>query len=141
MSILSVSEHAELCAIAESAMVDTCTITRPAAPGTQGDLNKATLKYDTPAAPSTIYTGVCEVDAPPGAASEEEAAAADWATQGLQVKLPIRAAGAKDVRRGDVVTIDSSLSNPALVGRKITVDGISDGTWSTRRRLACKEGV
>jgi hypothetical protein len=118
-------------ALAESLMVDSCTITRR---GGDPVFDDTTGTY-TPATPTTVYTGVCKVR--PSNLSGNTTAQAGEREVSLwpfSVSIPV----AEDADLDDVVTVTASL-DPSLVGRTLRVRSVARGTYLTARRLDCEE--
>ena len=121
----------ELRAHAESLMVDACTITR----GGEPVWDDASGTY-TPGTGTTVYDGPCRVRMPSPDGSETASGEATWSLRGAFVSVPIDTSAG--VRVGDVVTVTSSVHDPALVGQPFTVTGLHSQTFSTARRLKCE---
>lgn len=110
--ILTETELAELQALAQGEMTDTCKITRPGEG--RGPFNEETMQYDAPP-PITVYEGVCEFDTrtAPLSASTSEVAEQDVLVHQLVLKLPLATSGA--VRR--------NLTGTALITRDAAMAG------------------
>lgn len=119
--------------LAESLMVDACTITR----GGSGapTFNSTTGTY-TPPAGSTVYTGACRVK--PSALSGNttvQAGEREVSLWPFAVSVPV---SVTDVDLNDLVTITAS-ADASLVGRELRVRSVARGTFVTARRLDCEE--
>lgn len=121
----------ELRAQAESRMRDSCTVTRPGAPV----WNPTTLQND--ATPVTVYTGKCRVKA--AVMRDRTVTVADQALIESQfiLSLPIDTSAA--VEKDDVVTIDSSATDLATVGRTYRVIAAPAPSDATARRFPIRE--
>lgn len=115
-------------------MIDTCTITRAAAGA--GDLDEETGEYD-PDEPDAVYTGRCKVQqARVVAPGEPDAGERTWTVLSLEVHLPT---SVTTVQVHDVVTITTSVHDPALVDRTFRVTDDPAKSLATARRLRCEE--
>lgn len=114
-------------------MVDTCTITRPAA----GDpvFDPETGNYTDPT-PLTVYSGKCRVQVTSSldVRSSELGGQAVGLTR-ITVTIPV---DATDVTPEDTVTIDAAAHDPLLATRTLTVKGAEAKTHATARRLECE---
>jgi hypothetical protein len=118
-------------ALAESLMVDTCTITR-----NDGDpvFNTTTGTYTQPT--TTVYTGKCRVK--PSVLSGNTTVQAGEERVALwpySVSVPV---SATDVELDDIVTVTAS-ADASLVDVTLRVRSIARGTFITARRLDCEE--
>jgi hypothetical protein len=120
-------------AAAEAKMVDHCTITR--ASTEQGVLDPVTGLHVEPP-PQVIYSGLCKVQRAGLTPATPLAGERRFTVEVVEVHVPMRVTG---VDVGDPVTIDSSLFDPALVGRDFTVRGDPAKSYATARRLRCEE--
>jgi hypothetical protein len=119
---------------AESLMVDTCTITRPAGPPT---FNADTGQYSDPVAPLTVYTGKCRIRTRTSVLRDRitQAGEAEVVIWPYIVAVPVTDV---DVAVLDIVTITAS-TDPALVGHAMRVRIANLATNATARRLDCEE--
>lgn len=118
-------------ALAESLMLDACTITR-----NDGDpvFDSTTGTYSQPTTP--IYTGKCRVK--PSVLSGNTTVQAGEERVALwpySVSVPVAVA---DVRLDDIVTVTTS-ADASLIGVTLRVRSIGRGTFITARRLDCEE--
>lgn len=115
---------------AARAMVDTVTVTRP----TRGALNTTTGLHASTS--TTVYTGPARIRR----ATSSDATVGEREVQRSRpiLSLPVGATGAADLRKGDVVTVTSSL-NPDLASRTFTVGGLEVGTTATVHRYVVEE--
>lgn len=119
-------------ALAESLMVDTCTITRGSGSRT---FNETTDQYETTAG-TTVYSGACRVK--PSVLSGNttvQAGEREVALWPFTVSVPFTA---DDVELNDTVTVTASLDS-SLVGKTLRVRSVARGTYVTARRLDCEE--
>lgn len=120
---------------AEARMVDACTITRS---GGEETLNPTTGVYTTPA-PTTIYSGACEVQVSDGLNAQETEAGGQVVTQRrVTVKVPMSVTG---VQVDDVVTITASALDADLVDEVFRVVGEFAKSFATARRLQVEENT
>ena len=124
----------ELRALAESLMVDTCTVTRASSGAPVVDNNNGTV---TPAGRWTIYSGPCRVQVPDAVEKIEEAGGDSLSVQAAIISLPI--AGSESVAVGDVVTVTGATFDAELSGVTYVVRGLHRKTHATSRRLRCEE--
>jgi hypothetical protein len=120
-------------AIAESLMVDTCTVTY--IDGTTWDENAGASVPNV----VTVYSGKCRVQRS-GAMSPREASTGTGYEVGIDAivaQLPLSATG---LRRGQTLTVDTS-QDPDLVGVKATVQANLAKTHATKRTLVCEEAT
>ena len=125
-------------ALAESLMVDTCTITR-AGTGT-GPFDPETGQYDDPARVS-VYSGKCKIQDKSIIAASTSSNAGDRAViaQGSELQLPvIESAG---VAINDVSHIDTCVDDPSLVDREYTISARHGKSQATARRLRVEEAT
>jgi len=120
----------ELRAQAESMMLDTCTITRSVRTWDEGTASWVD-------APTTVYTGACEVKAENVQAAEADAQGQLLIVQSLILKLPV--AASVDVAPGDVATLTVCRFDPQLVGKRLRVGASHHQSFATARRLPVKE--
>ena len=117
---------------AESLMVDSCTITAPAASTWDEDAGA-----HVPGVPTVVYSGPCRVQIPQSVPGAPVAGEAEWSTAAVVVSIPV--VGSEPVRVGATVTITAAEHDSALVGAEYTVVGIPLAkTHATARRLRCE---
>ena len=132
MSLIPAAALADLRSIAESAMIDTCTITRKSA--TTEVLNTTTGLYNAPT-PDTIYSGPCRVRALLTGKNLAESAGAPIELRQYGATLPHTA---NDVAEGDVLTVTAS-SDGQLVGRPLYVLSVGFLSDNVQRRLMLED--
>jgi hypothetical protein len=128
---------------AEALMVDTCKITRPDPNAPSDPITGAgggrVVVYPDPAWPDDHpwKNGPCKVQA--GAAQERnpEAGGYSYTVQRYEVHLPV-GAYAPHVR--DDVEVTTSLLDPHLAGRHVTVTALLHKSMATAYRLAVTDG-
>lgn len=139
--MLTASEIAGMRETSASALPDTCTVTRP---GGEPTLDANTLDLD-PAAPVTVYAGVCRVR--PRANEEQDSQVGDLhETLGPYVgTLPalrthdgVTAGNPNDVRVDDYLTVTAS-SDPSMVGRHFQVRHIGWSSFQIDRRIGLED--
>ncbi|HET7386564.1 MAG TPA: DUF6093 family protein [Nocardioidaceae bacterium] len=127
---------AELRALAESRMRDTCKITKPGEG--QGPWNPATGTYDDPA-PVTVYEGKCKIKAPALVNPFQASAGPEtWQVEQSVLSVP---ADAPSIEAGMTVTYLTAANNPNLPGRIFGVVGPHHESTATAQRLLVKEVV
>lgn len=119
-------------ALAESLMVDACTITRRDGTSTTNPTTGAVTPNVT-----TVYTGKCRVQNRAPRTQDPAAGEAVWVEHLLELQLPMSVTG---VRTGDVATITASVLDPDLAGRRLRVSVPVHKSHATARRLPCVEG-
>lgn len=117
--------------LADSLMVDTCTITRTTGAGAQSE----TTGRITPTS-TTVYAGPCQVRVPQAVADTPEVGGRTATIQQAIVKVPV---AVTDIEVGDVVTVVSSTHDPELVGRQYRVGALHHKTYATARKFAVDE--
>lgn len=119
-------------ALAESLMVDTCTIAHTTGETTNDDTGVVT--------PTTavFYTGACRIQQSQLGADSTPDAPADAAVRlvAFELQVPMSVVG---IRIHDVATITASSLDPDLVGRKFVVLGLAHKTHMTARRMQVQE--
>lgn len=120
--------------LAESLMVDTCTIERPSG-DTTTDPNTGAV---TPAAPAQLYSGPCRFQIRSSAEERTDSGEQRFRLSSSVVKLPISATKYAD---GDLVTWVTSRHDPAGPGRHFRVVAVEEKSHATERRLNVEEGV
>lgn len=120
-------------AAAEEGMVDTCTVTRITATGTDQDTGVQTTST------AGVYSGRCRVQQRvPGGARPADVGEAFQLMLRLEVQVPVSAATA-GIRVGDLVTITASVNDPDLTGRVLRVRELAHKSEATARRLGVEE--
>lgn len=122
----------DLRALAESLMVDACTVTGPVSQ----TWDEPSGSY-VPGAAVTAYAGPCRVqrlDGPPARPSAGDTA---WDVGAVIVSLPVAGSGA--VRVGHRVTVTACAMDGELVDAVFDVVAVLAKTFATARRLACQE--
>ncbi len=124
---------------AERLMTDACTITRPGAGG-PGPIDPETGQYADPAR-VTIYTGKCRIQIKSIVASASDSDAGDrqGAVQEVEWQGPV--VGTEAIAINDVIHMNSSASDAALVAREFTVTARHEKSQATARRLRVIEGT
>jgi hypothetical protein len=117
--------------LAESIMVDTCTITRPGS-------DSGTFDPDTgetvPSARTTVYTGKCRSRSREVLSRVAEMGGQAVTTSAYVVSIPVTTTG---VEVGDMVTVTAS-NDPGAV-RNLIVQSVESATYVTARRLLCSD--
>lgn len=123
---------ADLRAVTESSMVDTCTITRRSS--TTRVFNATTGNYNDPA-PDTIYTGVCRVRPLLTGQNMAESAGAPITRRQYGATLPHTV---DDIAEGDILTVTVS-DDSQLVGRPLYVLSVGFLSDNVHRRLMVED--
>lgn len=114
--------------MAESLMLDTCTVARLGEPVDDPDTGAVVV-------PETeIYAGICKVKAPQRANQPVEVGEAVITVTPGEVHLPAGHPTVGVLEEGDVVEVTASELGPSLVGMRFRVTGPFDGTFVTARR-------
>ena len=116
--------------IAESLMLDTCTI---------GTLGETTTDPDTGETTTPLvvgYTGPCKVQTWEAQESNPEAGSAVLTVQRYQVHIPV---GSFAPQVGQVVEIGTAALDPNLTGRRYRVAALLHKTLATAYRLGVLE--
>lgn len=110
-------------------MRDACTITREGAPVTDanGDVTRPSV---------TLYAGQCRVQQAQAQAQRQDAGEDHLLLLRLEVQLPMTVTG---LEAGDLITIDTSASDPDLPGREFRIHDLAHKTDATARRVQCVE--
>jgi hypothetical protein len=119
----------DLRALAESAMLDTCTI------------SPVTGVSDSTGAPTlgtAVYTGKCKIQSLDPQEANQEVGGATITVQRYAVHVPV---GAFVAAVGQVVTITTAVLDAGLVGRKYRVAALLHKTLATAQRLTVEEVV
>lgn len=119
-------------ALAESLMVDTCTITRTTGESTNEDTGVVTPTTED------VYAGKCRVQQSQLGADSTPADPGEAYVRlvAFELQLPMSVLG---LRVGDVATITASALDPDLVGRAFNILGLAHKTHATARRLQVQE--
>lgn len=120
-------------AAAERSMIDTCTIRRRTGVATAAD-GTVTPTW------TTIYTGACRVQE--GGGIDDQSRAMDVGEARIlmgQKALQLPVTESEGLRADDVVTIDTCVNDPDLVGRILVIRGESAASEKTARRLGMEE--
>lgn len=132
MSAASVLARGRL--LAESLMVDTCTVTAAVALTTD-DLTGVV----TPTL-ATQYSGRCKVQiAGAGGGSRTEAGAVSAVVLRMELHLPVTTS--TTVSHGDLVTITASANDPMLVGRTFVLRDIPPKSFPTAHRFGMEDAT
>lgn len=111
-------------------MLDTCTIDLPLA----GQVyDPATDFYITPS--TELYFGRCRVKAVDNADQVVDAGAEVVSLWPFEVLVPMSVVG---LVRDAVVTVRTSALDPELVGLRLRIRAVGQGTFVTARRLGCE---
>lgn len=108
-------------------MTDVCTIGKEVPGALDEDTGKRTMTIEP------VYSGPCRFRASAVQAQDAEVAGRYLVTQAATLSLPMEGSGA--VSKGHVVRITSSATDPALVGKKVTIDGPFASSDATARRF------
>jgi hypothetical protein len=120
-------------AAAERRMVDSCTITHPAAG--LGTFDDDTHTY-APPTETPVYAGRCRVQTRDGlVAADRNVGERQITVLRFEVHVPLVATG---IAVDDLVTITAA-RDPDLVGRRFRVTASHAKTDATARRLQCEE--
>ena len=118
--------------LAESVMVDACTITARS-DGTTWD---AVTGREVPTPGAVLYEGPCRVQLPAVQTGEDDAGGHVWASRPVVVSVPVSAG---DIPTDAVVAVTAATLDDALAGRAYRVVSSVVKTAGTARRLACEE--
>lgn len=128
--------------LAESLMLDTCTIGDLGVPDTDPDTGEVITPivplYPNPAWPADHpwKAGPCKVQAWQSQESNPEAGGATLTVQRYQVHIPV---GSYAPEIGHVVEIATAALDPNLVGRRYRVVALLHKSFATAYRLAVEE--
>lgn len=119
-------------ALAETLMVDTCTVTRQSGTTTDSVTLAETATY------GPVWSGPCRIQRGRGQIRDVTGGGVEYGVGVIVAQLPIAAAG---IRRGDriEVTAVGGGTDPALAGLVATVQEDLSKTHATRRTLICEE--
>jgi len=121
--------------LAESMMTDTCRIESA---DSERVWNPDTLSYDQDQEPDEVsYTGPCRVKYGATQPRALDAVGQPVTEQQLQLHLPVLASS--DVVVGQIAEVLSSVTDPALVGRRFRISGTFAQTNATARRFPVEE--
>lgn len=129
--LITAADMAEFRAMAESMMVDACTIRRKT--GETIDEGGAVVPTH-----DTLYEGKCKVQSTESLDPRSpEVGGHSFTIQRLRVDVPV-ARSDEDYRPqvGDVAAIDAAAYDPHLVGQEFRVTGLLHKTMATAYRLA-----
>lgn len=127
-SIQRVAARGRVFALAQ--MTDTCTITR------EGPRVLDTATGQNAPSVTAIYAGKCRVRPQPGIATRDVRAGDQViGTHAPVVSVPVEVV---DVAAGDIVTVTAS-RDPGLIGRRLLVQVVAEGSQITARRLLVQE--
>lgn len=118
--------------LAESLMVDTCTIRRQTGTATDPGTGVVTPTY------SDVYTGKCKVQTFTNRELLKSAGEHQFIDQRYEVDIPVSVVG---VKVNDQIVITSSTYDADLSGRTYRVVGLMDKSLGTARRLGVEEMV
>lgn len=116
--------------LAESLMVDTCTIRR-----VTGTVTDPLTGIDTPTL-ATVYTGKCKVQTLDPQESNPDAGGHTYTIQRYRVDVPV---GAYRPLVGDAPTIDTATLDEHLEGRTLRVVALLHKSMATAYRLAASD--
>lgn len=115
---------------AERGFADRCTITRrTSTEGTDSDGNVVESV-------EALYAGPCRIQQGQPNAERNGAGEAYLLLLAIVVQLPMSVTG---LEPDDVVTVDSSATDPDLPGRKFVVRGLAHKTDASSRRIQAQE--
>lgn len=112
--------------MAESRMLDECTITRPGAKAWDEGLGEWITTQ------VVVYSGRCRIKHPSTVARDVEAGSQLLAVSFTEIHLPLTASG---VMADDTVTVDASPTRVEQAGRQFIVTAPFDGSQSTALRF------
>lgn len=133
--LISSADMAEFRALAESNMVDSCTIRRKAGEETDDD-GAVVPTYET------VYEGKCKVQSTQTQESNPESVGHSSTIQRARVDLPV-AKTVEDYKPqvGDLPLIDTATHDPHLAGTEFRVTALLHKTMATAYRLAVTDEV
>lgn len=133
VTVVTEGELSELRVLAESLMIDSCTIKRATGYDTDPNTGARVVVYGDP-----FYDGPCRVIMPSGTGSDVHVLAQELATQNyITVCVP---ASSPPALADDVLTVTAS-QDPALAGRSLRIESFYGQTWSVERRYVCEEST
>lgn len=111
--------------MAESRMLDSCTVSRPGPKVWDEDAGGYTQT------PVVVFSGLCRVKHPTTSGKGADAGSQLVVVSQVEVHLPLAAVG---VMTGDMVKITACPMRPEQVGREFTVGSPFDGSQTTALR-------
>lgn len=130
--MLAAADLATAVSLAESLMVDSCTIRLPS---TRGPFNESTGQYAvTPGA--VVYQGKCKRVAAGTMPVISESGDRDVTQVRSEIRIPV---ASDHVPVGAIVTLDACPHDPSSAGSKYRVTGHVDRTWPKDIRLNVTE--
>ena len=130
MSLVALVAHGR--ALAESLMLDTCTVKTPTGTTTNSTTGVVTVTY------TDVYAGRCKVQATSPTASNPVVGGATFTVQRSEVHVPV---GAFTPAVGQVVTLTAVPLDVLLVGRVFRVVSLLHKSQATAYRLGVEEVV
>jgi hypothetical protein len=119
--------------LAESLMLDTCTIRRPGHADTTDDLTGQITRTAT-----TVYSGKCKVQqSTRGMGHRHDVGEEPVLLLRLELHLPV--VGSEGLAEGDQVTITTAVHDTDLAGRVFVVHDLEHKSFATARRLMVTE--
>lgn len=118
--------------LAESLMVDTCTIRRQTGTAMDPDTGVISPAYET------VYTGKCKVQTFTNRELLKSGGEHQFIEQRYEVDIPVSVVG---VKVNDQILIESATYDADLLGRSYRVVGLMDKSLGTARRLGVEEMV
>jgi hypothetical protein len=118
--------------LAESLMVDSCTIRRQSGSVTDPDTGEVTLTQDV------VYSGKCKVQTFTNRELVKSGGLHEFINQRYEVDVPVSVVG---VMVNDEITLNAATYDADLVGRRYRVVGLMDKSMGTARRLGVEELV
>lgn len=119
-------------AVAESRMIDTCTIGRQSGVFTDPSSGQVVPTF------TTVYAGKCEVQQTISQASSPVTGGHRYTVQNVMLKVPVAVTG---LRIDDTVTLASAVIDPELVGRVFRLSELFYKSYPTARRFRVEEVV
>ena len=116
--------------LAESLMVDTCTIRRQTGLITDPATGNVTPAYET------VYAGKCKVQTFTNRELLKNGGEYQFIIQRYEVQIPVSATG---VQTNDQVLVTASLHDPDLPGRTYRIVGLMNKSLATARRMGVEE--
>ena len=116
--------------LAESLMVDTCTIRRQTGLTTDPATGNVTPAYET------IYAGKCKVQTFTNRGTRNVGGEYEFVIQRYEVQVPISATG---IQVNDEAVITASMHDSDLTGRAYRIVGLMNKSLATARRMGVEE--